>query len=113
VTVVELKDAQLHRGDGSSIRELDSQKLMRYLSWDRELQIVARPGGYPDPEAAAKVDAAAKPLAVRIVQERYPGLTVTSQSHSNPGFDITVRDGSTIVRYVEVKSRRRKTVGSS
>jgi hypothetical protein len=104
MTVAELNGAQLHRRDGSSIRELYPAKLQRYLSWDVELNAVARPGGYPDPAAAAKVDEAAKPLARRIAEARYPGLTVVPQDQSNPGFDILVLDGETAVRYIEVKS---------
>ena len=111
MTVAELKAAQLHQRDGSSIRELDSGKLRNYLTWDRELNQVTHPRGYPDPEAAAMVDEAAKPIARRLAEERYPGLRVEQRGHANPGFDLAVWDGEVLVRYVEVKGTTRAEAG--
>ena len=107
----ELRAAQVNRGDGNSIRPLDAEVLSRHLSWDRALQLVLSPGGYPDPEAAAKVDKAAIPLALAIAQERYFGLRVEVMDHSNLGYDLAVLDGSTLVRYIEVKSTTRHDGG--
>jgi hypothetical protein len=107
MTVAQLQDAQEHKRDGSSIRALNFEKLQRHLSWDRELHTVAQPQGYPDPDAAARVDEAAKPLALHIAKQRFPTLRVEAQTHSNPGFDLAVFNGQELVRYIEVKSTTR------
>ena len=75
--------------------------------WDPAFGAVVDPGGYPDPEAAARVDRAALPLARAIVQARYPGATVEQQDHGNPGFDFLVTQGGLTIRYVELKSTTR------
>ena len=104
MTVAELRAAQVHKGDGSSIRQLDLERLQRFIRWDADLQAVAKPGDYPDPKAAALVDAAAKPLAKALTEERYPGALVVPQDQVNPGFDIAVYKGDQLIRYVEVKA---------
>lgn len=103
-----LRHAQRSWGDINSIRAMNPDALSTYLSWDAEVQNVVNPAGYPDPEAAARVDAAAMPLAVRIAQERYPGLLVKHEQHNNPGYDLAVLDGAELVRRIEVKSTTRE-----
>ena len=78
---------------------------------DRDLNEVVSPGGYPDPEVAAAVDAAAVPLALRLASERYPMFRVVSQNHSNPGFDLAVLEGNLLVRYIELKSTTKEDGG--
>ena len=74
------------------------------ILWDPALAAVVDPGGYPDPGTAATVDEAAVPLAKAVIERRYPGCAVELQHHGNPGFDFLVTNGSSLVRYVELKS---------
>ena len=42
-------------------------------------------------------------VAEKVLAGRYPGMAIEVQRHSNPGYDIEVKEGQDIVRYVEVK----------
>lgn len=55
------------------------------------------------PEHIAEVEDFSVARAVEIVRERYPGMDVEVQAHSNPGYDLLVKHGGRIERYVEVK----------
>ena len=104
LTSAQVRQAQVNKGDGNSIRPLDPDRVRRLFAWDPALAPVVEPRGYPSPEAAAQVDASAIPIAQRLIEQRYPGTDVKNRSHSNPGFDFLVtKDGQT-VRYVELKS---------
>jgi hypothetical protein len=104
MTAEQLRDSQLNRGDGNSIRPLDPPFVRRSFLWDADLTPIIDPGGYPDPAAAAKVNRVAIPLALAIIQARFPGATVQPQDHANPGFDFLVTAKEALVRYVELKS---------
>ena len=112
MTVAELRGAQVHKGDGSSIRQLDVDVFSSTSGGTRPAG-GGEAGDYPDPKAAALVDAAAKPLAKALTEARYPGALVVPQDHANPGFDIAVYKGNQLIRYVEVKATVTRPAGST
>jgi Domain of unknown function (DUF3883) len=104
LTPAQLKAAQLHKGDGNSIRPLDAAVIRRAFEWDEAIVAVVDPAGYPDPAEAARINRAAIPLALEHIRARYPDAEVTAQEHANPGFDFLVARANQVVRFVELKS---------
>ena len=105
MTTEQLKTAQMHKGDGNAIRPLDLEAVTRFLRWDPDVEpVIAAGGAFPDPKTASLVDAAAIPVAVRLTSERFPESDVSVQPHSNPGYDLLVKRGGRILRFVEVKA---------
>src|SRR5262249_23774274 len=62
---------------------------------------------YASPETARLVDEIAVELALAELRKRYPTAHVENMPHNNPGYDIRVKEGGRIVRYVEVKGSLR------
>jgi hypothetical protein len=61
--------------------------------------------GYPDPTTSTAVDEAGIAVALVAIAARFPDLEVVSMSHTNPGFDVRVRDAEGVsVAYIEIKS---------
>jgi hypothetical protein len=61
------------------------------------------------PDRNTEVDRFAVAVALRELQQRFPGEPVVEQPHSNPGFDIRVGSAEDPVRYVEVKGTQRQS----
>jgi len=60
----------------------------------------------PDPAIRALVECYAVKVAIDRVLVRFPDTTVEEMAHNHPGFDLLVRKGNRVHRYIEVKGTR-------
>jgi hypothetical protein len=95
------------------VREIDDETFRRILAVGeagdptagRRRREAALP--YAPPETARLVDEIAVELALAELRARYPTAQLTEMPHNNPGYDVRVREGGNVIRYVEVKGTLR------
>lgn len=63
----------------------------------------------PPASLVAQIESFSVARAREIVLSRFPGAVIDEMPHSNPGYDIVVREGDQVVRYVEVKGTTRES----